>query len=82
MRPSPGLRDRPAVFKAAFHVTPILFYLLVKRRNVTWATITSLQPAIETSIATAARLTSCRRLVGAVKEPVLPVHGVAIGFRI
>ena len=63
------------------HVAAILFYLLVKRRNLIWTMISGFQPVSQADAVVTARLVSRWRWAGVVTVSALLAYGIAIGFR-
>lgn len=63
------------------HVLAVLFYLLVKRRNLTWVMVTGFQPTEDGNDSAAARLVPRWRLVAAAIASAALAYGVASGFR-
>jgi cytochrome b len=67
---------------AGLHILAVLYYLVVKRRNLIWSMVTGLEPVTEDGGATAARLAPRWRLLVAVILAGLLVYGLANGFRV
>lgn len=65
----------------SLHVAAILFYLLVKNRNLTRAMVTGSNPTDTDAIVVSARLASPWTLITVLVVVGLVTYGVAIGFR-